>query len=52
MYIHELTDWPKFYWNAERLTTPLADVRHRQGKLIGYMKALGFTLRRRLCSRP
>src|SRR5574337_388871 len=45
MYIHELKDWPKFHWNRELLAEPLADVRHRQGRLIGHMDALGFTLR-------
>src|ERR1700682_5344780 len=28
-----------------RLADPLADVRHRQGRLIGHMEALGFNLR-------
>jgi Fic family protein len=45
MYVHELSDWPRFTWNPERLTEPLADVRHRQGRLLGYMEALGFNLR-------
>lgn len=45
MYIHELKDWPRFHWNRELLAEPLADVRHRQGRLIGHMEALGFTLR-------
>lgn len=45
MYIHELTDWPRFHWNRELLAEPLADVRHRQGRLIGHMEALGFNLR-------
>jgi Fic family protein len=45
MYIHELKDWPQFHWNRELLAEPLADVRHRQGRLIGHMEALGFTLR-------
>jgi Fic family protein len=45
MYIHELKDWPRFDWNRERLAEPLADVRHRQGRLIGHMEALGFNLR-------
>jgi len=45
MYIHELHDWPRFHWNRERLAEPLADVRHRQGRLIGRMEALGFNLR-------
>src|ERR1700730_10440810 len=46
MYIHELQDWPRFDWNRERLAEPLAAVRHRQGRLIGHMEALGFNLQR------
>lgn len=45
MYIHELADWPHFRWNNEALAKPLAEVRHRQGLLIGHMGALGFNLR-------
>jgi Fic family protein len=45
LYIYELPDWPRFTWNRERLAEPLADVRHRQGRLIGHMEALGFHLR-------
>jgi len=45
MYIHELQDWPKFRWDKDRLAEPLASVRHRQGRLIGRMEALGFDLR-------
>src|SRR5215467_15278482 len=44
MYIHELQNWPRFHWNREKLAEPLAAVRHRQGRLIGHMEALGFTL--------
>jgi Fic family protein len=44
MYIHELPDWPHLHWNRERLAEPLASVRHRQGRLIGHMEALGFKL--------
>jgi len=44
-YIHELTDWPNLHWSDERLAQPLAAVRHRQGRLIGRMEALGFPLR-------
>ena len=44
MYIHELKDWPKFRWSAEKLAGLLASVRHRQGRLIGHMDALGFNL--------
>jgi Fic family protein len=45
MYIHELQDWPGFIWSRDGLTDILADLRHRQGKLIGHMEALGFNLR-------
>lgn len=45
MYIHELPNWPQFSWNTEKLAGPLADLRHRQGKLLGRMEALGFTMR-------
>jgi Fic family protein len=44
MYIHELPDWPRLRWSRERLAEPLASVRHRQGRLIGHMEALGFNL--------
>jgi Fic family protein len=45
MYIHELPDWPRFDWSRARLAEPLAAVRHRQGRLVGHMEALGFGLR-------
>lgn len=44
MYIHELKDWPRFRWNAERIVEPLASARHRQGRLVGRMEGLGFHL--------
>jgi Fic family protein len=44
MYIHGLKDWPRFHWSAKRIAEPLASVRHRQGRLIGHMEALGFNL--------
>jgi Fic family protein len=45
MYIYEQKDWPKLHWNNEKLAARLADVRHRQGRLIGKMEGLGFRLR-------
>jgi len=45
-YIHELPEWPKFYWDRDKLGSRLAEVRHRQGRLIGRMEALGFPLRK------
>ena len=42
MYLHERMDWPKLRWNSEEITGLLADVRHRQGRLLGKMQGLGF----------
>jgi len=44
MYIHLRPDWPHFHWNQERLSSPLATLKHRQGRLMGRMEALGFAL--------
>lgn len=44
-YIHQQVGWPKFRWDEAALAPRLADVRHRQGRLIGRMEALGFNLR-------
>jgi Fic family protein len=40
-YIYQLRDWPQFAWDRERLACSLADVRYRQGRLIGHTEALG-----------
>ncbi len=44
-YIHNRANWPKLTWSRERLAGQLAGVRHRQGRLIGRMEGLGFSLR-------
>jgi Fic family protein len=44
-YIHQHKDWPNFQWDNARLLPLLADVRHRQGRLLGQMEGLGFRLR-------
>ncbi len=44
-YIHNRKNWPKLTWSQERLAGQLAGVRHRQGRLIGRMEGLGFSLR-------
>ena len=59
-YIHELKEWPRFRWDEGLAAKHLAPVRHRQGRLIGRMEALGFDLRaeavlqrsRRMSSNP
>lgn len=45
IYIHELDGWPDFTWSDPAVGNRLAAVRHRQGRLIGRMEALGFDLR-------
>ena len=45
-YIHQLSKWPAFHWDQHSLSKSLSAVRHKQGKLIGRMEALGFNLRK------
>jgi hypothetical protein len=52
MYVHELAEWPGFHWNKVRLAEPLAQVRHRQGLLIGHMGLWVSISGRKLFSRP
>lgn len=44
-YIHLLSKWPDFKWSHEQVLPELAAVRHKQGRLKGYMEVLGFVLR-------
>ena len=44
-YIHQNPDWPNLRWDNAKLLPLLADVRHRQGRLLGRMEGLGFRLR-------
>ena len=44
-YIHEKAGWPDLKWNDATLLSLLAEVRHRQGRLLGRMEGLGFQLR-------
>jgi len=46
MWIHEHPNWTNFTWNTEALVSKLADLRHRQGRLIGRLEGLGFDLKR------
>ena len=45
MWIYQHPDWPNFTWDAGALASKLADVRYRQGRLLGRMDNLGFDLR-------
>lgn len=44
--IHQFTDWPAFRWDQEALAAPLAEIRHRQGRLLGRMEGLGVALQK------
>lgn len=44
-YIHQLKNWPQFTWDNEAILPLLSGNRHKQGRLKGYMEALGFILR-------
>ncbi|WP_421932435.1 Fic family protein [Phenylobacterium sp.] len=44
-YIHHLDEWPEFRCSLAFLEEQLGSVRHRQGRLIGRMESLGFSLR-------
>lgn len=44
-FIYEHPDWPNLRWNDARLLPLLAEIRHRQGRLLGRMEGLGFHLR-------
>ena len=46
MWVHEHQNWPNFTWDMESLASKLADIRHRQGRLLGRMEGLGFELKR------
>ncbi|RYG35578.1 MAG: Fic family protein [Burkholderiales bacterium] len=44
-YIYERKDWPEFRWDEPFIGSLLANLRHRQGRLLGRMEAQGFSLR-------
>ncbi len=44
-YIHQLDSWPKFVWDQKQIAALLGPVRHSQGRLMGRMEAMGFSLR-------
>jgi Fic family protein len=44
-YIYQLANWPKLSWDQKALGGRLAALRHRQGRFVGRMEALGFPLR-------
>jgi len=46
IWIHEQEEWPHFTWDKAAVAPKLVDIRHRQGRLLGRMEAMGFDLKR------
>lgn len=44
VYIYQLPNWPRFTWQQDQIIALLAEVRNRQGRLLGKMESLGFNL--------
>jgi len=44
LYIYDRKGWPNFTWDTVTIAPKLADVRYRQGRLLGRMEGLGFNL--------
>jgi len=45
IYIYQKKNWPDFIWDFGAVLPLLSSVRHKQGRLKGYMEGLGFALR-------
>lgn len=45
-YIHELENWSNFTWRLDQLILPLSEVHFLQGRILGKMEALGFSLQK------
>ena len=44
-WIHKINGWPDLVWSMEALAQSLAAVRHEQGRHLGRVESLGFSLR-------
>ncbi len=44
-YIYQYDNWPNFTWDESGIQSILGKVRHLQGKLLGQINALGFSIR-------
>jgi Fic family protein len=44
-YIWQDPNWPNWQYDIKALSSPLAAIRHAQGRLLGKMESLGFQLR-------
>ncbi|KAA6334331.1 Adenosine monophosphate-protein transferase SoFic [termite gut metagenome] len=45
MFVHRKTNWSVFKWDNDKIIPLLGNVRHLQGKLLGQMESLGFSLK-------
>jgi Fic family protein len=43
-YTHQKTNWPEFSWDEKKLLRMLVNIVGKQGRLIGRMEGLGFSL--------
>jgi len=43
-YIHQRENWTDFRWNKEKISSILGNIRHLQGRLLGRMESLGFSM--------
>ena len=44
-YIYQYSNWPDFTWNEDAIQVLFGKVRHLQGKLLGTMNSLGFSIK-------
>lgn len=44
-YIYQYDNWPNFTWDEQIIQVILGKVRHIQGKILGQMNALGFSIK-------
>ncbi|HUH74399.1 MAG TPA: Fic family protein [Chitinophagales bacterium] len=44
-YIYQYEEWPHFKWDENEIQLILGKIRHLQGKIIGQMGALGFSIK-------
>lgn len=44
-YVYDAPDWPRFHWDQAGLADKIAELRHQQGRLVGRMEHLGFSVR-------
>lgn len=46
VYIYQQKGWPNFFWDNDMLLPVLAKLRHKQGRLKGYVEMLGFSVQK------